>query len=238
MIMDQWYRAATLMVFVAIATPLAIAQTTPQASFSATSAHVAQPGKPVSITLLRWSTDEERAAVVAALNAPPAPPAAAAPAPAEDAAGAGTAERGGTAAGGRAGRGGRGGRGRGEAAAPATPIAALTAALGKAPTLGYIWTDEVTGYSIKYAHRAPSADGGQRIILATNRVLGAQSPGWKPIGTESPADYEFTLIELRLNAKGRGEGKTSLTAKVAVDEQARSIALENYAAAPVMLEVK
>ena len=114
----------------------------------------------------------------------------------------------------------------------------MTDALGKAPTIGYIWTDEVTGYAIKYAHRVPSADGGQRVILATNRVLGAQSPGWKPIGTESATDYEFTLIELRLNAKGRGEGKTSLTGKVVVDDQARTIALENYAAAPVMLEVK
>ena len=246
MITDYRLRATSVMAFLAIGVPLALAQTTPQVSFAATSAHVAQPGTPVSIQLLRWSTEEERAPIVAALNPPPAPPApvappapAASPAPAEDTTATPAAERGGAARGGRAGRaGGRGGRGAGEVSTPLTPVAALTAALSKAPTIGYIWTDEVTGYSIKYAYRAPSADGGQRVILATNRVLGAQSPQWKPVGAEPATNYEFTVIELRLNAKGRGEGKTSLTSTVFVDDQARTIALENYGAAPVMLELK
>ena len=57
----------------------------------------------------------------------------------------------GAAAGGRAGRGGAARGGRGGAGGPANPIAALTAAIGRAPTLGYIWTNEITGYSIKYA---------------------------------------------------------------------------------------
>jgi hypothetical protein len=223
---------------------------TPQVSFAATSAHVAQPGSPVSIKILRWSSEEERAPLVAALNAPPpAPaPAPAAPAPAAPAAdapaqtapapadgAAPAAERGGAARGGRAGRGGRGGRG-GQPAPPITPIAALTGAIGKAPTIGYIWTDEVTGYAIKYAYRVPLPDGGDRIILATSRVLGGGSTQWKPVGTEPATDYEFTVIELRLNAKGLGEGKTSLTSKVVFDKDARTLALENYAAAPVILQ--
>jgi hypothetical protein len=212
------------------------AQTTPQVSFAATSARVGQPGSPVSIKLLRWSTEEERSPVVAALNPAPPPPAAA-PAPAAETA-TPAAERGGGARGGRAGRGGgRGGRGgRGEATAPPTPIAALTGAIGKAPTIGYIWTDGVTGYAIKYAYHAPLPDGGERIILATNRVLGADSTQWKPVGSETATEYEFTLIELRLNSKGLGDGKTSLTTKVIVDTEAKTIALENYAAAPVILQ--
>jgi hypothetical protein len=211
-------------------------QTTPQVSFAAASAHVGQPGSPVSIKLFRWSTDEERAPVVAALNPPPAPPPQpAAPAPAAEGA-TPDAERGGAARGGRAGRGGRGGRGRGEPAAPLSPIAVLTGALGKAPTIGYVWTDEVTGYSIKYAWHAPLPAGGERIVLATNRVLGGQSPQWKPAGNEPVTDYEFTVIELRVNAKGLGEGKTSLTTKIVVDNEAKTIALENYTAAPVILQ--
>jgi len=211
------------------------AQTTPQVSFAATSAHVGQPGSPVSIKLLRWSTEEERSPVVAALNPAPPPPAAA-PTPAAETAT--PAERGGGARGGRAGRGGgRGGRGgRGEATAPLTPIAALTGVIGKAPTIGYVWTDGVTGYAIKYAYHAPLPDGGERIILAMNRVLGADSTQLKPDGTTTATAYEFTLIELRLNAKGLGEGKTSLTTKVIVDTEAKTIALENYAAAPVILQ--
>ena len=47
--------------------------------------------------------------------------------------------------------------------------------------------------------------------------------------------HAFTLIELRLNKQGRGEGKMSLAAKVAVDAAAKTLALDNYAVAPVLL---
>ena len=104
----------------------------------------------------------------------------------------------------------------------------------KAPTIGYIWTDEVTGYSIKYAYRLPLPAGGERIVLATSRVLGGGSVQWKT--TEPATEYEFTVIELRLNAKGLGEGKASLTSKVIVDNDAKTLAIENYPAAPVILQ--
>jgi hypothetical protein len=115
----------------------------------------------------------------------------------------------------------------------------LTAAIGRAPTLGYIWTNDVTGYSIKYAYHAPLPDGGERIILATDRRLGAYSAGWKPAAATPLTDYEFTLIEIRLDSKGLGEGKTSLTTKVIVDDNvpgAKTVALDDYAAAPAILK--
>jgi hypothetical protein len=218
-----WLSAYGLLIAASVAPPHA---QTPQITFTATLAHGGQPGSPVKINLFRWSTDEERSAVVGALNAaPPAPPAAATPT-AEPATPPTSpdGERGGGARAGRAGR--EGGSG------------ALAATIGKSPTIGYLWTDEVTGYAIKYAFRALSRNGGQRIILATNRALGAQSPLSKPVGSAPATEYEFTVIELRLNSKGLGEGKTSLTSNVIVDNEAKSIALENYAAAPVMLKVR
>jgi hypothetical protein len=217
-------------------------------NLTASSANVSQPGNPVQITIVRWSTEEERRLFVAALNPPPPP--AAVPAassgssgpPSPAAAGGDTAARGGRAG---AGRGGRG-RGRGSATAPLSPIAALTAAIGKAPTIGYVWTNGITGYSIKYAYHAPLPDGGERIILATDRRLGAYLPAWTPVtatssGSEASAtaaatDYEFTLIEMRMNSKGSGEGKTSLTAKVIVDGDAKTLALDDYAGAALNLK--
>ena len=233
---------------IAISVSFASAQTTftqaPQANFVATSAHVARPGSPVNIRIQRWSTEEERAPLIAALNTPPPapppppPPAAPAPAPpAPDGDAAPAPDRGNGGRAGRAGRaGGRGGRGDTPPPPPKpiTPIEALTTAITKAPTIGYIWTDEVTGYSIKYAFRLPLPAGGERVVLATSRVLGGGSIQWKP--TEPATDYEFTVIELRLNAKGLGEGKTSLTSKVIVDNDARTLAIENYTAAPVILQ--
>jgi len=207
-------------------------------NFTAKSANVKEAGMPVRINLLRWSTDEERNSLVAAMN-PTTPP------PAErggrgrgldpndpalaDVVGAGAAP---------AGRGGRGRGGRGDApAAPLNPIASLTAAIGKAPTLGYIWTNEVVGYSIKYAYRTSMPDGGERIILATDRRLGGSSLSWKlTAAAATPTDYDFTIFEIRLDSKGLGEGKTTLTTKVVVDNDAKTLAIDNYAGTPALLQ--
>ena len=221
---------------------------------SATSINVAAAGTPVKIRLLRWSTDAERAPLMTALTAPPTPVGAAAAARGAGRAGrggggaagaGGGAARGGApaagapaagrAAAGRAAQGGRAGRGALVQRAPLTPVEALAEAIGKAPTVGYIWTNAVTGYSIKYAWHAPAA-GGERIVLVTDRRLDMYSPAWKPATTVPVPEYDFTLIELHVNARGVGEAKTSLTAKVVVDAAAKTLALDNYAASPVLLQ--
>jgi len=145
------------------------------------------------------------------------------------------AARGGRGAAGRGGRG-RGARGGGGDAATSTPMAALASAIARAPTLGYIWTNDITGYSIKYAWQVSLPDGSERIILATDRRLGAYTAAWKPVSVTAVTDYEFTLIEIRLSSKGSGEGKTSLTTKVMVDPEARTLALDDYAATPAILQ--
>jgi len=165
----------------------------------------------LTITLDRWSTDAERAPVVAALAAPPPPPAPPA-----------------GAAGGRAGRGGRAG---GRGAPPPSPAVRLSAAIKAAPTLGYIWGDGVTGYSIKYAWHA-----ADRVVLITDRRLGAHAPEWALPAGPAP-DAEYTLIEMHLDAKGVGEGKTSLGANVALDGAANTLALDGYPAAPAQLRI-
>jgi hypothetical protein len=186
------------------------------------------PQAPLTIELFRWSTDEERAPLVAALSAPPpAPPAPAAPA-------------GGRAA---AGRGGRGGRAAGP---PPSPIDRLTTAIKAAPTVGFIWSEGPTGYSIKYAWRLALPEGGERIVLATDRRLGANTAGWSAVA-KAPADKadaphaaaaaDFTVIEMRLGVKGTGEAKASISSPVVVDTAAKTLALDGYAGAPVLLKV-
>jgi hypothetical protein len=173
---------------------------------------------PLTIELYRWSTDAERTPMMTALSAPP-------PAPAAPAA----------PAGGRAGRGGRGGRG-GAAAPPPGPLARLTNAVKAAPTLGYIWGGGPTGYSIKYAWHAASSDGGQRIVLLTDRRIGAHQPLWAA-ASDAPADAEFTVVEMRLDGKGNGEGKTSLGTGVVIDSAVKTLAIDGYSTAPVQLKV-
>lgn len=228
-------------------------------SFTATSANVAGAPDSIRINVIRWSTDAERDQLLAAWSM--AAPASAtttatagrgggrgaarggadpAPDPSADddtAAPAAAAARGGRGAGGGRG-GGRAGAGRGGAApvAPQTPEGSLAAALQKAPTVGYLWSSEVAGYSLRYAGRFPLADGGERIVLITERRLGAWNELWKPAAPDPPTNYEFSVVELRLNSKGEGEGKASLTGKAALDSSAKTIGLENYGGLPVILK--
>jgi hypothetical protein len=184
---------------------------------------VAVPGAgPLTIDLNRWSSDAERGPLLTALSAPvPAP-----------------ARQSGPPAGAAAARGGRAARGgaRGGAAPPPpSPLARLTTAIKAAPTVGYLWSGGITGYSIKYAWRA-AAEGGERIVLVTDRRLGANSPGW-PVPEGGPADAEFTVLELHLATNGAGEARSSLHSNIVVDESARTLALATYASAPTFLKV-
>jgi len=220
-------KAAALAVLLLLAAPF------DDINFTASSVNVAEPGIPVKIKILRWSTEDEVRPIVTALSAPPAQPSEVARANAGSPPGAARGR--GAAAGGR-------GRGRGgPALAPLSPIAAFTAALGRAPTLGYIWTNDITGYAIKYAWHAPLQGGTDRIVLVSDRRLGAYTNAWKPLAAEASAkaadtDYTFTLIELRAGPKGSLEGKTSLTSKIVVDTEEKTVALENYSATTTTLE--
>jgi hypothetical protein len=113
----------------------------------------------------------------------------------------------------------------------------LGAALEKAPTIGYIWDGGHLGYCLRYAQRVPQPDGGERIILLTDRPLGSWGrEAWKPSGRLLQPPYSFTLVELRLDKHGRGYGKMSLSTRVTADTDAQTVTLENYAAAPVLID--
>jgi hypothetical protein len=102
--------------------------------------------------------------------------------------------------------------------------------------VGYIWTSESIGYSIRYAYRFMQPDGSERIILATDRRLGAADNHWKPAAGGAVPEYSFSIIELRIDAKRPGEGKSSLQGKVGLDSTANMIALADYAGGPVLLK--
>ena len=73
------------------------------------------------------------------------------------------------------------------------------------------------------------------MILASDRRLGTHTASWQPAVPGPLTDYEFTIIEIRFDGKGVGEGRTSLTTKVVVDNEAKTVALENYQTAAAIL---
>ncbi len=222
--------------------------------FTAVTDNVVGAKDNIRIDLTRWSTDDERNTLLKSWTDPGSVsgPGRSGPyGPVDDATNdpfgtfrggaAGPPDPAAVAAGGGRGPGGPpgGGRGGGRLSAPKpTPEVSLTTALAKLPTVGYLWSSEVAGYAIHSAVRVAEADGSERILLVTGRRLGASNDLWTPTGApkaSGPA-YDFSVIELRLNAKGEGEGRASLTGKIAVDSAAKTIGPENYSALPVVLK--
>ena len=138
-------------------------------NLTATTANVDGAPDAVRIEVLRWSTDEERDRLMAAWNLK-------LPAMATEGGGAGR---------GRGNAGGRGGRGSGRGApaaeqAPLTPEGALARALQETTTVGYLWSSEIAGYALRFAGKEANPDGSQRIVLITERRLGAVNQRWTP----------------------------------------------------------
>lgn len=103
--------------------------------------------------------------------------------------------------------------------------------LRKMRRVGYFRTPNSIGYDLRYALRTPLPDGGERIVLATDRRIGF----WEAVNRPRSIDYPFTWIELRLNANGEGEGKLSIATKITAEKESRTIVLEDYANQPVQL---
>ena len=203
----------------------------PLLSFTATTAHVMGAPDSIRIDVMRWSTDQQREQLMSAWEMKGAaagtgrgPSGRAAAAIAVDPTLAGNDAPAAPPA-----------RTRPRAAAPSTPEDSLALALKQASTAGYLWSSEIVGYALRYAGKVTAPDGTQRIILITDRRLGKINEKWTPDDPGTPANYDFSVIELRVNSKGEGEGKISLTGKVAPDSMAKILTPENYASLPVVL---
>ena len=70
----------------------------------------------------------------------------------------------------------------------------------------------------------------------TDRRLGASATSW-PASAASAVEAEFTVVEMRIDGKGVGEAKSSLTSPVVVDAAANTLAIDKYTDAPVLLKV-
>jgi hypothetical protein len=100
------------------------------------------------------------------------------------------------------------------------------------PKVGYFKTPESLSYDLHYAQRTALPDRGERVVLATDRYIRF----WEVARGSRTTDYPFTIIELRLNGDGRGEGKMSLATRVIADKKDHSVVLENWGTQPVMLK--
>jgi hypothetical protein len=120
-----------------------------------------------------------------------------------------------------------------EAGARAEMLDALAAGadaaaqIAKLPTVGYVWQKESpVGYSLKYAHRTPAPQGGERITLVTDRRLGQYDfRGWSVPSPAAAKDLPYSVIELYVDESGQGDGTLSLAADVQLDEPSSTVTL-------------
>ena len=87
------------------------------------------------------------------------------------------------------------------------------------------------GLDLHYAWQTPLPEGGRRIVLATDRYIGFQEARSQP----RSVDYPITIMEIRVDRDGNGQGKMAVATKVSFDKKANKIELENYSSEPVRL---
>jgi hypothetical protein len=105
----------------------------------------------------------------------------------------------------------------------------LLKALQSEPPVGNIRAPGSLSYDLRYARQLPGEEGGRRIVLATDRPIGFAEAA----NNSRTMDYPFTLVELRLDKDGHGEGKLSVATKLTLNENV--LVIEDYADQPVML---
>jgi len=103
--------------------------------------------------------------------------------------------------------------------------------LQEMPAMGHFGVPGNLSWDIHFARKVPLPDGGERVVLVTDRRIGF----WEAAHQPRSIDYPFTVIELRLNRDGDGEGTMSIATKVIYDKEQNMITLENFQNQPIRL---
>lgn len=106
-------------------------------------------------------------------------------------------------------------------------------ALVDGKSVGYIMTPTSLRYDFFYARQSVDSEGGRHIMLITDRPM---TPMERTSAAQS-RDYPFTVIDLRLDNQGEGEG--TLAQLVRLRLSGNILGIENLATGPMRLtEVK
>jgi hypothetical protein len=110
--------------------------------------------------------------------------------------------------------------------------AKLLAMLRDLPRAGSVSTPGSIGFDIRYARRTVGSSGAEQIFLLTDRPIGMGEAS----AQSRSLDYPFTIVDLKLNSGGRGDGTITAAAKIGVDRVTKLIVLENISDQPIRLQ--
>jgi hypothetical protein len=107
---------------------------------------------------------------------------------------------------------------------------ALLDELQHAKPVGTIQFGTELAYDLHYARHTRGEDGGDRLVLATDRPVSA----WEVWNQPRYADYPFTLIDVQVDG-AKAKGTMILAAQITADKDGRFIHVENYGTQPIQL---
>jgi len=117
----------------------------------------------------------------------------------------------------------------------------LLRALQKLPVKGRVripgWTGPDPqfyrlGWNLRYAWHEPLPEGGERIVIATDRQMSFR----ETVNNPRTVDYPFLLMQIHLSKDGTtGEGKMVAFAQIRFDKKKNVMEIENYGTEPQRL---
>ena len=69
------------------------------------------------------------------------------------------------------------------------------------------------GWDLRYTWHEPLPEGGERIMIATDRYMSF----WELRNQPRTVDYPFTFLEIRFPKEGKGEGRMALANQIRFD---------------------
>jgi hypothetical protein len=106
--------------------------------------------------------------------------------------------------------------------------------LQERPRIGYVRAGGRLGNDISFARQVQHSDGSRRIVVVLARQL-----SFNEVSRGSPTqDYPFTVIELRLDAAGGGDGRMSVGARITVRKGSDQIEHEDAGGTVLLKDVK
>ncbi len=108
---------------------------------------------------------------------------------------------------------------------------AVARALRGASKVGFVAPRASHSWPLHYAREFKLADGGRRVLLATDRpVTFAEAYGNLQAG-----DFDVTIIELSFDKDGNGEGILSLGTEVTWNAETEKLEVTNFSSQPIRL---
>lgn len=105
----------------------------------------------------------------------------------------------------------------------------VLSALRDVPRVGTLYWPGGTEYTVHYARQMTRPDGGTDVVLLVDRPLWLW---WQ--STTPAATHPFTLVQMRLDAAGRGDARASFGVPATPNADA-GLVLTDYANAPAVL---